>query len=409
MIAAKPRLPRHFLGWLSGALASQLGDVVLAFALGWAASAHGGVVAGVVVSAVSLPQMVLLLLGGAVGDRLGARQVMIVGDAVMLVVAVAVAVNWMGTPPVLLVVVALIIGTNNAFYLPSEGSMPRLLVGGDQLARALALRQSGSQLVSMIGAPLGGLLTAFAGLRTAAGADALTFAIVLIVLIRIRPRYTRGPPGQRAHLLREAAEGVRLALTTAAVRSPLLLVAGAAGLILPFASILIPLVAREHSWNSSFAGVLVGAQSLGTIVATLVISRRGAGARPGLAALGALVVVGAGQLCVALSTLFGLIIAGAFLAGAGTGVFVSNLSPIMLGAAPVAYVARVQALLGLVQSAALLFATNALGSLAHAAGPETAIVVSAGALGCCAIAGFVSAPVRRLTSAGREVVRLPAR
>ncbi|MEU4674890.1 MFS transporter [Amycolatopsis sp. NPDC023774] len=386
--------------WLSGALASQLGDAVLSFGLGWAASAHGGVVAGLVLSAVSLPRTILLLVGGAVGDRVGARRVMIVGDAVMLVVAVAVAItaNWVGTPAVLLVVAALIIGTNGAFYVPSQGSMPRLLVSGDQLVRALALRQSGTQLVSMVGAPLGGVLAAFAGLPAAAGADALTFAIVLVVLIRIRPRFAPGSLDQRKHLLREAAEGVQLALTTPAVRSALLLVAGAAGLILPFASILVPLLAREHSWNPSVAGVLVGAQSCGTIISTLLVSKRGAGARPGLVGLVALVVVGAGQLTVALSTPLTLTIGGAFLAGAGTGVFVSSLSPIMLSAAPVAYVTRVQALLTLVQSAALLFTNNALGSLAHAVGPGAAVVVSACALVGCAIAGLTSAPIRHLTT-----------
>ncbi|WP_432844941.1 hypothetical protein ACQPXB_27740 [Amycolatopsis sp. CA-161197] len=86
------------------------------------------------------------------------------------------------------------------------------------------------------------------------------------------------------------------------MRSALLLVAGAAGLLLPFASILIPLLAREHSWKPSFTGVLVGAQSFGTITSTLLVSKRGAGARPGLVGLVALVVVGAGQLTVAMST-----------------------------------------------------------------------------------------------------------
>jgi MFS family permease len=404
MIAAAParagRLPRMFVFWLSGALASQLGDAVLYFGLGWAASAHGGAVAGVVLSAVSLPRTILLLTGGAVGDRIGARRVMIVGDAVMLFVAVAVAItaSWIGTPAVLLVIAALIIGTNDAFYLPSEGSMPRRLVTGDQLVRALALRQSGSQLVSMVGAPLGGMLVAYVGLPAAAGADALTFAIVLVVLIRVRPRFEPDPLAQRKHVLREAAEGVRLALTTAAVRAALLFVAGAAGLILPFSSILIPLLARDHSWDAGFAGVLVGAQSFGTIASTLLISKRGAGARPGLIALGALLVVGSGQLTVASSSLLFLAIAGAFIAGVGTGVFVSHLSPILLGAAPEAYLARVQALSTLVQSAALLLTSNALGSLARAVSPGTAVIVSASALAGCAVAGLASAPVRRLTT-----------
>ena len=78
-------LPIAFRVWVCGALASQLGDSAMYFALGWAASARGGTAAGLVLSAISLPRALLLLLGGAVGDRLGARRVMITGDGLMLV------------------------------------------------------------------------------------------------------------------------------------------------------------------------------------------------------------------------------------------------------------------------------------------------------------------------------------
>ncbi|MFD2416314.1 hypothetical protein [Amycolatopsis pigmentata] len=49
------RLPRTFKVWVGGALASQLGDVVLNFGIGWAASAYGGVVAGLVLTAATCP------------------------------------------------------------------------------------------------------------------------------------------------------------------------------------------------------------------------------------------------------------------------------------------------------------------------------------------------------------------
>jgi hypothetical protein len=96
---------------------------------------------------------------------------MITGDSVMLAVAAVLAVaSWRwGTPLALLVGTGLIIGTVDAFYLPSSGSMPRQLVGDECLPRALALNQVGSRLVSMIGGPAGGALVAFAGLRRVHG------------------------------------------------------------------------------------------------------------------------------------------------------------------------------------------------------------------------------------------------
>ncbi|MFD2416313.1 MFS transporter [Amycolatopsis pigmentata] len=334
------------------------------------------------------------------GDRLGARRVMITCDAIMLVVAVALAVSssWIGTPALLLPAVAFVNGATDAFYLPSSGSMPRRLVAGDQLVRALALRQSGSQVVAIAGGPLGGVLVAYAGLSGTAWADALTFAVVLVVLVRIRTRGAAALPGQRKNVLLEAADGVRLAFRTAGLGTALLLVAAAAGLILPFGSILVPLLARDRAWGAGLAGLLLGAQSAGTIVSTLVVSTRGAGSRPGLMAVGALLVVGTGQVTVALAKPVGFALAGAFVAGVGTGVFASHLSPILLSAAPEAYLARIQALLTVVQSCALLLTNNALGSLAHALGPVGAVMISAAVLAGCAVAGFASASLRRLTT-----------
>jgi hypothetical protein len=79
---------------------------------------------------------------------------------------------------------------NDAFYLPSSGSMPRQLVEDSSLPRALALRQSGSQLVSLIGGPAGGALVAFAGFTAASMTDSVSFGVVLIALVAIRTRFT---------------------------------------------------------------------------------------------------------------------------------------------------------------------------------------------------------------------------
>jgi MFS family permease len=392
-------LPRQYLVWLGGATASQLGDAVLYFAFGWAASGHGPTAAGLVLSAIALPRTVLLLLGGAVGDRWGARQVMIVGDTVMLAVAVVLAVvsGVLGAPLALLIVSALVIGTNDAFYLPSAGSMPRRLVADTQLSRAVALRQSGSQLVSLVGPPLGGVLVAFAGLPAASWVDAATFAVVLVVLVAIRPAFAPPEPKQRKQILREAAEGVRIAFTTAGLKPALLLVAGAAGFVLPFVSILIPLLSRSNDWGPTGAGILVGVQSAGTIAATLAIGKAGTLPRPGVIAAGALAVTGAGQVVVALTPDIPLACIGAALVGLGTGVFVGHLGPVVLSAAPTTHLARVQAILSLVQSTTLLVTNNVLGGIARGFGAVTAMLVCAGVLLACAVIGMTSPGIRKIT------------
>ncbi|MEK8227311.1 hypothetical protein NKG05_16295 [Oerskovia sp. M15] len=68
-----------YLAWLSGVTVSRLGDAVLAFALGWAAAGRGGTTAALVLTLNGLPRLVLMVVGGAVADRLGARRILIAG------------------------------------------------------------------------------------------------------------------------------------------------------------------------------------------------------------------------------------------------------------------------------------------------------------------------------------------
>lgn len=396
--APAARLPRSYLVWLSGAVVSQIGSAALYFALGWAASAHGGPAAGLVLSAINLPQTVLLLLGGVAGDRLGARRIMIAGDAIMLAAAaVLAAVSWRwGTPLALLVTAGLVIGTVNAFYLPSSGSMPRQLVDDACLPRALALRQSGSQLTSMIGGPAGGALVALAGFTAASGADSVSFAAVLAALIAIRPRFI--PPGApRRSVLREAADGIRVAIRTPGLGA-LLLVAAVAGFVIPATSLLVPLITRQHHWTAAVAGLIVGAQAAGGIVIALTVARRGAAARPGLAAALGLAAIAAGELLIGLAPVKALALAGAVAMGMGTGIFTCNLGPVLMGTAPRTHLARIQALLSLAQSAALLVFNNVLGAVAHLTSATGAMITCASIVSACALAALLVPAIRHASA-----------
>jgi MFS family permease len=393
-------LPRSYLVWLGGIVTSQLGDAVLYFGLGWAASSHGGAAAGLVLSMAALPKALLVLPGGAVGDRFGARRVLICGDAAMLVVAGLLAVlSWrLGTPVVLLMIAAFIGGVSDAFYVPASGSMPRRLVDTSQLSRAVALRQSGTQLVAMTGGPLGGVLVGLAGLPVVATADAVSFTVILLVLIRIRPRFN--PPDRpataRGGILRDAAEGVRVAFATPGLRAVIFLISGAAGFILPVSSILVPLQVRAHGWGPSAAGLIVGTQSLGVILVTLTVARRGTATRPGIIAATALVITAAGQVVLALASLKVAAVAAAFVIGCGIGLLVSHMSPVLVTAAPESHLARVQSVFSLAQSSALLATNNIIGNLARTFGPAAGLAVCAAVVMACAGAAFASPALRTM-------------
>ncbi|MFF2042985.1 MFS transporter [Kitasatospora sp. NPDC058170] len=417
-------LPGPYLLWLAGTEVGLLGDAALYFALGWAASAHGGGAAGLVLTAITLPRTAFVLLGGAVADRFGARRVMLAGDAVMLVAtaALALAAGGWGTPLWLLVPTAVVIGTVDAFYLPASGSMPRRLVDAGQLPRALALRQAGGQLAALLGAPLGGALVAAGGLLGAALADAASFGVLLLVLLRIRPTRPADAPagaataGSGPHgtgpnsdgpisdgqagsgqdgLLGEAVAGVRLALGDPLLRAALLLTGAAAGALLPVVSLLGPLLARTHDWGAGAAGLVAGGQGAGVLVVAGLVSWRGGLPRAGVGAAAGLCTASAGIAALAWAPGVGVAVTGSAVAGIGAGLFACHLGPLVLGGAPSTHLARVQALLTLVQSAALVFSIGLLGLLADAVGARWPTALCALATGAAGVAAFGSVALRR--------------
>jgi MFS family permease len=92
-------LPRPWLVFLAASTLSQLGNSVLWFALGWAAAAHGGQVAALVLTASGLPRLLLVLVGGSVADRVGARRLLLCTESAMVIVCLALAAGLQATGP----------------------------------------------------------------------------------------------------------------------------------------------------------------------------------------------------------------------------------------------------------------------------------------------------------------------
>lgn len=389
-------LPRTYLAWLSGVTVSRLGDAVLAFALGWAAAGLGGTTAALVLSLGALPRLVLLVVGGAVADRVGARRLLIAGDAALLTLTavLALAAARFGTPTWLLLTASLALGTITAFCLPATGSMPRRLVPDDQLARALALRQGLAQVVLLAAAPLSGLLVGTVGLPAIAWGTTVTFGVSLCALVAVRD--LPGPTTE--HMLADATapsrldlvDGFRVVARTPGLRRALVLTGAGAALILPVPSLLVPLLGRASGWGAATTGVVTGAIGVGAIGAALLAGRRRApGERWTTAATGLSLGAAGASVLVAGAALGGrgavtTAAVGGLVFGFGTGTFVARIAPLVLGSAPRTHLARVQALVGLAQLVPVLVANATLGAVAEHASPYWAAGATAAGLAACA-------------------------
>ncbi|MGI5190336.1 MFS transporter [Promicromonospora sp. CA-289599] len=381
-------LPRAWLVFLAASTLSQLASSVLWFALGLAAASHGGQVAALVLTASGLPRLLLVLVGGSVADRVGARRLLLCTESAMVMVCLALAAGLQATGPTpwLLAAAGLASGVVSAFSLPALGSMPRRLVDDVALPRAMALRQSLSQAVLLAGAPLGGILVVTVGLPVIAVAGAVGFAAVLAVLAVIRPRRDIGPSAEP--FWRSLSDGARVVARTRGLVGALGLTGAVAAVVLPVSSLLVPLLGQASGWGAGATGVVVAAQAAGSIGAALVVSRTGTARRTGQAVALGLAAASGGVALVAAAGggALGQAAGAAVVVGAGTGVAVAHLGPFVLGSAPRTHLARVQAWTALAQLAPVVVSANLLGVLAEQVSPGAALCCCATVLGVCAVA-----------------------
>lgn len=394
---------RAYYGWLAAASLSGFGDAAVFFALGWAATGIGPGIAGLVVTAITLPRAVLLIAGGVLGDRWGPRRMVISGHVVLCLatLSLALAVHLAGTSVALLVLTGLVIGTVEAMVLPALGALPRLFVPDEQLPRALALRGSIGQVVSLVGGPASAVLVAAAGLVGALLVDAGTFAIALAVLLAVKPPYDAparvgssdgAPPGlasgssrssgssgsshrsyrssyraravRGASVVREAEDGLRVAWSDPLLRTLLLAVALVAAFVLPVATLCVPLLARAQGRQVTDAGLIVGASVAGSLVITVVVARWGTWRRPGVVVAAGPLVAAAGMGWLAIAPTVPAAVVGTLVQGVGIGLFTSHLAPMFFAGTPRTHLTRLQSILALVQTVPLLGSMNLVGGLA---------------------------------------------
>jgi MFS family permease len=395
-------LPRAWLVFLAASTLSQLGNSVLWFALGWAAASHGGQVAALVLTASGLPRLLLVLVGGSVADRVGARRLLLCTESTMVMVCLALAggLQAIGPTPWLLAAAGLTSGVVSAFSLPALGSMPRRLVDDAALPHAMALRQGLAQAVLLAGAPLGGILVVTVGLPAIAVADAVCFAAVLVVVAALRPgRHVDPSVGP---LWRSLSDGARVVARTHGLAGALALTGAVAAVVLPVSSLLVPLLGQASGWDAGATGLVVGAQAAGAIGVALVVARTGTARRTGRAVALGLVAAAGGVALVPFAggSSMALTAGAAVIIGAGTGIAVAHMGPFVLGSAPRTHLAWVQAWTALAQLAPVVVSNNLLGALAEQVSPGAALYCCAAALGACAVAAT------RLHAAAREPVSL---
>jgi MFS family permease len=299
---------RNYRLFFAGQATSLIGTWMQQVAQAWLVLLLTGDVLwlGVIAAAQFIPVLVLGLFAGVLADALPKRRTLLVTQAAKMSLSVALAViaiaNIESIP--LLLVIALAIGTANAFDMPVRQSFVVEMVGREDVGNAVALNSAMFNSARIIGPAIAGLLIGAVGVAAAFVIDALSFlavigALLLMDLSQLRP----SPPIARPHSVGDVrvqlAEGLGYVRRTPLVLIAVLVIGLVSTVAINF-SVIIPAYARDvlHGDAATY-GFLMAASGVGSLLAALWLAF-GGGGKPRRIATGA-IALGLGETVLAAS------------------------------------------------------------------------------------------------------------
>ena len=282
-----PLRHRDFRLLWTGLVVSLLGDGIFLVAVAWEAyriEDRPSALAGVGL-ATSIPQVVLLLFGGAASDRLPRRMVLISADAARaLAVGSLAAISSLGHVRLWeLWAVAFVIGAATAFAAPAFDSIVPTLVPKQRLMEANGLDQfMRPAALQLLGPAIGGVLLATVGTASAFGTDALSFVFSGCCVARLSSVASVRASVKAGSLWVDIGEGLRYVRsqvwlwgTFVAATFTYLLFLGPTYVLVPY------LVKNRLHGSAATLGIVLGLGGLGALSAAVVTAQVGdRGRRP---------------------------------------------------------------------------------------------------------------------------------
>ncbi|HEY6309427.1 MAG TPA: MFS transporter [Streptosporangiaceae bacterium] len=264
--------PRFSVVWFGETL-SMLGDFSYEVVFVWlvlrVTGSVGTLSAVLVVQAV--PFAVLLLLGGALADRLSPRTVMLVSHlvrgALLSGIAVVTALHAVHTWE--LFGLAAAFGVADAFFWPASDSILPSLLPTALLERGNAAVGFGEQGTRLLGPILGGLLIRYAGMPAAMVFDAATYFIAAFTITAAPRKLSPRESKPIAAIAGEIAEGLRYTRRNSEFRIILMLLAAATLSYSGLFAVGLPALSRTFPDGSVALGLLLSAWGFGQLGGTV--------------------------------------------------------------------------------------------------------------------------------------------
>jgi MFS family permease len=277
-----PLRHREFRLLWSGMTVSLLGDGITTIALAWQAYelSDAPTALSLIGFSMTVPHVILLLVGGAVSDRFDRRKVMVVADILRMLAVIALGVlSVSGAIQIWhMVLIAPLYGAGTAFFGPAFDAIVPELVPESELTPANSLDQFVRPAAfRMVGPAVGGWLIAIFGHPGPAFlADGVTYAISITCLLLMRSPSSLREGSDHGSMVSEIREGFRYVRTQVWLWGTFLAATLAYLIFWGPAEVLLPFVVKEDMGGSaSDLGFIFAAGGIGAMLAAVVMGNRG--------------------------------------------------------------------------------------------------------------------------------------
>ena len=275
------RNPNYRL-WLIGGTISLLGDQFYFVALPWLVLQQTGsaVAMGAIMMAGAIPRALLMLMGGAVSDRMSARKIMIAtAMARTICVTVIGVLVWLRVLRTWeLYALAVAFGVADAFAAPAQTAYMPSLLKREQLVAASSVSQSTAQMTSIVGPVPAGFVIKTLGVAWAFFVDAISFLFIIGALWKL-PDPPKSQTARKA-MLHSIVEGIAYVGKDVPLRSLMLLATILNFCIAGPVSIGLAYLTKTRFGSPAVYGIVISAVAAGSLLGALLagvwkIRRRG--------------------------------------------------------------------------------------------------------------------------------------
>ncbi len=265
------RNPNYRL-WLIGGTISLLGDQFYLVALPWLVLQQTGsaVVMGAIMMAGAIPRALLMLMGGAVSDRMSARKIMIATAMARTICVTVIAVLvWLRVLRTWeLYALAVAFGVADAFAVPAQTAYMPSLLKREQLVAARSVSQSTAQMTTIVGPVPAGFMIKTLGVAWAFFADAISFLFIIGALWKL-PDPPKSQTARKA-MLHSIVEGIAYVGKDVPLRSLMLLVTILNFCIAGPVSIGLAYLSKTRFGSPAEYGIAISAVAAGSLLGALL-------------------------------------------------------------------------------------------------------------------------------------------